>query len=561
MIFKILLSLFVLSISPVLAAQTSISVDLTASFEEARIQCGRSSVDDDPTDTIFNLGGNVAVGIGACTGCGPPHVSNPRGSVVNFGSNGSGCSLGENQILYYAYLRPDGPTNTMATIYAPFEFINPADFNYTLIEIRHFFHEPCPSGFIHQGRGNCIRFFDEIDMAKNPPTCPAEGNPINVATGNKYQLETDFGGSGDFALSLSRHYNSFKPFNSVLGQQWRHNYERWLVVSSTSNTPFIQVNRHDGVTYTYTQQNGQWVTDADVIESLVQTSNGFRLMTANNVIEDYGTSGRLLSMTNTRNQTITLSYNATSGLLETVTDHFGRSLSFNYDVNGRFISFDDPDSNTYRYEYDAAGNLEKVIYPDSTPNDLSDNPQRLYVYENINHPSHLTGIIDETGARFASWGYDTEGRGIFSEHNNGTERVDIVYNSDGTTTVTDQIGAVRTYTFDVMFGVAKTVNVEGDQCTTCGSNAQAITYDPNGFVNSRTDFNGNVANFTRDNRGLVLTRTEAVGTAQQRTITTTWHPNFRLPLQIAEPNKTTAFTYDTNGNLLSRVETNTGTPQ
>jgi len=221
------------------------------------------------------------------------------------------------------------------------------------------------------------------------------------------------------------------------------------------------------------------------------------------------------------------------------------------------ISFSDPEDNIYFYGYDASGRLDKVIYPDSSPGDFSDNPQRLYLYENTDHPNHLTGIIDETGVRFASWDYDAQGRGIFSEHNNGTERVDIVYNADGTTTVTDQIGAVRTYTFDVMFGVAKTSNVAGDQCTTCGSDAQAITYDANGFVATRTDFNGNVTNFTRDNRGLALSRIEAVGAAEQRTISTTWHPNFRLPLEITEPNKMTVFTCDANGNLLSRTEMET----
>jgi len=435
------------------------------------------------------------------------------------------------------------------------------------------FELSCLSGYVQTSGFTSGGMFDigcqkanesETNMAKNPAMCsgagdsaPNEGNPINVATGNKYQLESDFTGSSDFALSFSRHYNSLKAFDSVLGQQWRHNYERSLNIDFLASPATISVNRPDGVVYTYTQQSGLWVSDADVIETLTQTSNGYRLMNASNIIEDYDTAGRLMSMTNTRKQTISLSYNSTTSLLETVTDHFGRTLTFAYDSNDRLVSFNDPQGNTYRYEYDTTDNLEKVIYPDSTPSDLTDNPQRLYLYENANLPNHLTGIIDETGARFANWGYDSEGRGIFSEHNNGTERVDIVYNNDGTTTVTDQLGAVRTYTFGIMFGVAKVSQVEGDQCTTCGSNAQVISYDANGFVASRTDFNGNITNFTRDARGLALTRTEAAGTAEQRTITTTWHSNFRLPTEINEPNKTTTFTYDANGNLLSRSETDT----
>lgn len=56
-----------------------------------------------------------------------------------------------------------------------------------------------------------------------------------------------------------------------------------------------------------------------------------------------------------------------------------------------------------------------------------------------------------------------------------------------------------------------------------------------------------------------VSRTEAFGTAAERTITTTWHPVFRKPTEIVEPGKTTTFTYDALGHLLSRTETDTTT--
>ena len=37
-----------------------------------------------------------------------------------------------------------------------------------------------------------------------------------------------------------------------------------------------------------------------------------------------------------------------------------------------------------------------------------------------------------------------------------------------------------------------------------------------------------------------------------RTISTSWHPTFHSPMQIKEPNRTTSFSYDSNGNLLSK---------
>ncbi|HEY8158201.1 MAG TPA: RHS repeat-associated core domain-containing protein, partial [Methylobacter sp.] len=49
--------------------------------------------------------------------------------------------------------------------------------------------------------------------------------------------------------------------------------------------------------------------------------------------------------------------------------------------------------------------------------------------------------------------------------------------------------------------------------------------------------------------------TEAAGTPQARTTTTAWHPTFRLPVEIVEPNRSTRFSYDAQGNLLQKTVT------
>src|SRR5258708_30910578 len=90
-------------------------------------------------------------------------------------------------------------------------------------------------------------------------------------------------------------------------------------------------------------------------------------------------------------------------------------------------------------------------------------------------------------------------------------------------------------------------------CTACGTNSSATTYDANGFVASRTDFNGNVTRYSNDARGRELSRTEAFGSAQARTISTSWHTVFPPPIQISEPRRTTTFTYDAAGNLLHKT--------
>ena len=84
---------------------------------------------------------------------------------------------------------------------------------------------------------------------------------------------------------------------------------------------------------------------------------------------------------------------------------------------------------------------------------------------------------------------------------------------------------------------------------------KAFTYDTNGFLASRTDYDGNVTTYTHDARGDETSRIEASGTALARTISTSWLSTFHLPTQITEPNRSTAFTYDAHGNLLTKTIT------
>jgi YD repeat-containing protein len=64
-----------------------------------------------------------------------------------------------------------------------------------------------------------------------------------------------------------------------------------------------------------------------------------------------------------------------------------------------------------------------------------------------------------------------------------------------------------------------------------------------------------VTTFVHNALGEETSRTEASGTALARTITTTWSTTFHLPTKIVEPNRTTTFTYDANGNLLTKSVT------
>jgi YD repeat-containing protein len=394
------------------------------------------------------------------------------------------------------------------------------------------------------------------------------GNPINAGTGNKWQHETDLPG-GAFGLTFDRYYNASTTANSSnLGSGWAHAYSRSSTVQSLGS--WVTIRRNDGKEYNFQLSTGLWVTDADVpdrLEELKDSANirtGWRYTTADNSVETYTATGKLISIADSSGLTQTLTYSdastpvataPTAGLLLRVTDSFGRSLNFTYDANSRINTLTDPAGGVYHYAYDANNNLASVTYPDGTG--------KTYHYENTAFPHALTGISDENGNRFATYTYDAQGRATSTEHAGGAERASLVYNADGSTTVTDALGTARTLNFQTIFGVVKSKGQSQPGGSGCGASASAFTYDANGNVISRTDFNGNRTNYSYDlTRNLETSRTEGLtttgaATSATRTITSAWHPTLRLPVQITNGNQQTTYAYNSQGDITQKTITDT----
>ena len=244
------------------------------------------------------------------------------------------------------------------------------------------------------------------------------GNPINAATGNKLQIETDYVGAANTGLSLTRYYNSMDTGVTPFGAGWRSPWHRGLVVSGNT----VTVTRSDGRQDIFFNNGGVYTADFDVTSILTATGNSYQLATASDTTETYdAASGHLLSVSARSGLTTTLAY--TGNNLATVTGPFGHVLSFTYNGLQQIATMTAPDGGVYAYAYDTLGNLTSVTYPDKTI--------RQYVYENTAYPNFLTGIIDENGNRFATWGYDTQGRAISSQHANGVELTTVAYNTNG----------------------------------------------------------------------------------------------------------------------------------
>lgn len=380
---------------------------------------------------------------------------------------------------------------------------------------------------------------------KTPDTCSYAGNPINVGTGNKFDAETDFSCSGRNGPGLTRYYNSQDPTSSAFGHGWHSTWHRGLEVSGTS----VIITRADGRQDVFTNDgSGNFVGSANVTSRLSVISgsggsvSGWKLTRADDTVETYAYGGQLLSITTRAGLTTTLTYDTSK--VTKVTGPFGHAVAFAYDQQGHVIRAVAADGKVYAYAYDTNNNLTSVTYPDGK--------SRQYVYENDTFPNALTGIIDENGGRFATYGYDDDGRAISTQHANGVELAAISYNDDGTSTVTDGKGNVSNYGFTQQFGMFKPTSLSGAPAAAIGGTD--FTYDENGFLASKTDFNGTVTTYTHDAKGNETSRTEAAGTSHARTSTATWHQTLHLPLTVTEPGgRTTSYTYDACGNLLAKT--------
>ncbi|MGZ3241234.1 MAG: RHS repeat domain-containing protein, partial [Burkholderiaceae bacterium] len=287
---------------------------------------------------------------------------------------------------------------------------------------------------------------DSLKVVGKPP-CPNCGtNPINPAVGNKYQYEQDFIGTGSFPLRFERSYNSISAQNKLLGNSWRSNYERSVNLPLSESTAItdVFVQRPDGRSLAFSPSGNNWIPDADVAGKLVQlfdTANhpaGWRYTDSDgDVTETYDVSGKLLLLTSRAGLTQTLLYSdgTASGLngaiatgttkplmanlLLSVTDSFGRQLKFTYDIGGRLVTMTDPSGGVYAYTYGSNTNIQSVTYPDTKTKTYLYN-ESAYTGGN-NLVNALTGILDENGARYATWNYDAQGRAISSEHAGGVE--------------------------------------------------------------------------------------------------------------------------------------------
>jgi RHS repeat-associated protein len=293
------------------------------------------------------------------------------------------------------------------------------------------------------------------------------------------------------------------------------------------------------------------------------TGSGFTVTDDDDTVETYNTAGVLQSITSRAGVLQTLSY--TNGVWSSVTDSFGNSLTVARNSQGSIGSITANGGGFVQFGYGTSLRLSTVTNLDTTT--------RTYKYGDSRFPNALTSIVDENQTTYSSWTYDAQERGYTSQLAGGAYSTTLVYNANGSVTITDALGAMRTFGYTRIGDVNKVTSISGSQCPACQESA-ATTYDSAGWVASRTDYNGNLTCYANDPvRGLEVVRVEGFAPGStcpaslssytptagtlQRKITTQWSTTWREPSLITEPNRTTGFTFDSVGNVQAKTVTDT----
>ena len=439
----------------------------------------------------------------------------------------------------------------------------------------------CDKGdlFLGSGRGNrggsswCMSTpyaNNEVGNLAEQPRTKESGvsacisNPVNYVTGHKIETHSDYLGNGAFPLRVTRSYSSSQERIELDASakhlpRWRFSFSgglgKQLKINTFSELYAVRVVSNDGTVQWFvnvapgkTDPNGAATystVETDVKSSLVRLADsaGWLLRVPDGRQYRFGLNTEIRKVVTRNGLSHTYNYDQNN---MTITDDFGRVMVVTTDGSlgrGRVKSVTLPGESTIQYSYNTDGILETVT--------LADGSTRLHHYEQ--GPGLLTGITDERGIRYATFGYGENSalqrayrKVLFSEHSGGVDRTEFVRdNLGGGVKIINPLGSEAVYSFTTVQGMPKLRGIDRQASAHCPDAASAYTYDTNGFLESTTDWNGNITRYQRNSRGLAETIVQAEGTAQERRISTTWHPLFRIPRIVTEPGRQTEYTFDT----------------
>ena len=433
------------------------------------------------------------------------------------------------------------------------------------------------------------------------------GKPISLVSGAETIRRTDLTIGNLYPISIARQYISKSEYDSPLGYGWSLSYDKRLFTAPIDGS-FI-VRQGSGQKQKFEYVNGQYVIVLyrymsgcnnclppppviDTTVSLTPNDDGtYSIIYKNGEREQYDSFGRLVKMQDAIGNALIFYYELDVrsplwGLLPANVDQTtakivaydyrlsrieeqnasgaftNKYVLFHYDATTwRLTDIVDSAGRTITYGHDSIGNLTSVTGLAGNATYGYADPQR----------KHLMTTIDEGNGVYTN-SYDTLGWAFRQTH--GTGVIDILYNqlyksAIVYTTVKDSAGnslsptITRSVNFDEYGHLAKDTDYFRNETRYTRTNLGWVTREEHWDYNATLGpVFGTATDFTYDDKGNMLTKTEAQGTSIEKATTYTYHPVFNLVTtetvsSVVDPaqDKVTTNTYDdANGNLLATTE-------
>jgi RHS repeat-associated protein len=327
-----------------------------------------------------------------------------------------------------------------------------------------------------------------VGVVVNKPTANCSvGNPIYCDTGVKVEHVDD---ELTTQLALKRTFRSIDPISRIavsnrIGKGWHSDLTRKMLITpaDANLTASAMVIRNDGTSMIFTKQtNGSWLPESDLVryrleEVQINSQTHYVITSLDNHQEFYNAAGHVYQ--DVQDGQLMVSYTRDSGgRVTNIQDRYGRNASVTYLVSGLIDIITLADGQTIDFDYDSSNRLISV----NKSGDIT-----TYSYLNIpigGIPTYLSAIA-HNGVPYASFGYDSGRRAIFTEHAGGVERFDVVYsNNDNTATVTTPTGATMVFQYNRVLGTRIPSSIQHSGTGVLNS-LQTVTYDS--FSNKRSD--------------------------------------------------------------------------
>lgn len=420
--------------------------------------------------------------------------------------------------------------------------------------------------------------------------CTAE--PIQLGTGSYEYSHIDLKMKVvNTSLDFVRYYNSMNDsLNSPMGYGWSHSFnyklviinqgERWNMQYPDGHVAvFIPPNTNSGISrplYTgttdslvqdpnsgtfilYTKDNHQYFFSTSGILNLIEDSNG------NQIRLIYDNKGNLTQVTGPGGRTYKIGHlfdNIAPGIIlvgpdyiTSITDPLNRTCRYSYDSNGNLASVKDANGNTTSFTYDASHRILTATNPLGDIVIINTYDAQGRVIKQLDAYNQATSIAYNTPLAGDVTVTNPDNSQFVAHHDSAYRK----------TYIKDELGFVKTYTYDANSYENKFIDENGETVTRQfdklgnllvsnqpGNETISASYNQFSSPLKVTDANGNVTAISYNDNNNPLT----IQLPDKTTKTYTYDQHGQCLTSTDGRGNTTSFTYSAAGDLLSVIAPN-----